>query len=224
MHNMDVGLSSTRSRVANSPRRSHNSSDVDKVELTFSSGPTLPMLELPKGNVESCNTKYDYSVAVDKPFAFDTHSDEECAFLRHRHRHQHARCVRYHDCCSPPLCSLCRAVTNFQVNVEPDDFLNSIPEPDTGIFPEEFDREVRFSAAELCIDCINATRILTDCDACSLVPIVCTEIREGGRQHQLLHLRPVCVHVAHRPSSPAEPGTSSAATTEAYANGLFLLI
>ena len=33
-------------------------------------------------------------------------------------------------------------VTNFRMHVDPDDFLSSIPEPDTGIFPEEFDREV----------------------------------------------------------------------------------
>jgi hypothetical protein len=30
------------------------------------------------------------------------------------------------------------------MHVDPDDFLSSIPEPDTGIFPEEFDREVLF--------------------------------------------------------------------------------
>jgi hypothetical protein len=66
--------------VSTSPRRSSNNSPdaaAGKVELTFSSVPTLPMLELPKGNADSFNGKYDYSIAVDKPFAFDTPSDEE---------------------------------------------------------------------------------------------------------------------------------------------------
>lgn len=111
-HELDTNLSSPRSHVSTSPRRSSNNSPdsaAGKVELTFSSVPTLPMLELPKGNADSFNGKYDYSIAVDKPFAFDTPSDEE--------------------------------LTNFRMHVEPDDFLSSIPEPDTGIFPEEFDRE-----------------------------------------------------------------------------------
>ena len=42
------------------------------------------------------------------------------------------------------LCECVNTVTNFRMHVDPDDFLSSIPEPDTGIFPEEFDREVLF--------------------------------------------------------------------------------
>lgn len=79
-HELDTNLSSPRSHVSTSPRRSSNNSPdsaAGKVELTFSSVPTLPMLELPKGNADSFNGKYDYSIAVDKPFAFDTPSDEE---------------------------------------------------------------------------------------------------------------------------------------------------
>lgn len=82
---------------------------ISRIDLTFENPVDTPLLTVPPRLQHGGSGKYNYAVAQDKPFSF------------------------------ADVTQVGPEVTDFTVQVEPDDFLKELSEPDEGGFPPEFD-------------------------------------------------------------------------------------